>query len=150
MTYYHGTKSKFARFTKLGSGKHGIGFYFAKAFGDARAFAFTLAGDGEGGEPRVYTVSVTCPRPFDTMNIEHCEAVARYYGFEYRVPRFAGGPKEHYHHLAKQLVSRGVATKELVNEAIKRAGFDGLWCEFFEHLIVFESEQIVIVSEETV
>jgi hypothetical protein len=148
--HFHGTRSDILAFNFKGSGKHGIGFYFAASFQEARSFACTLAGNGDRGEPRVYTVKLKVRRAFDTMNADHAQEVAQFYGFQYRVARFAGGPKEHYHHLVNQMVRRGICKKAEVNEVISKAGFDAIYCDFFEHTIALFEDQIEIVSKEMV
>jgi hypothetical protein len=147
-TYYHGTRSTINRFTIKGAGKHGSGFYFTASYSDARAFASQLAGRGDRGEEKVYSVTLRIKRPFDTMSVEHASEVAHALGFNFRVYKNAGGPKEHYHHLVRQMISLGLATTETANDMIARAGFDAVHCGFFEHMIVFHEDQIEITDVE--
>lgn len=150
--YFHGSKADIKSFNISGTGKHGTGYYFTKSYSDARSFSYLLAGRSEDQEktPKVYTVLLSVKNPFDTMSVEHAQMVANHYGFKFRISKNAGGAKEHYHHLANQLVSRGFATKETVNDAIKKAGFDSIYCEFFEHIIAFDEGQIEVISAEEV
>lgn len=148
--YFHGTRSTFKSFAKAGSGQHGRGFYFTRDFNDARAFAYTLAGSGDAGTPKVYRVSLTIKNAFDSMSIEDARYVAETLGFTFKVPKKAGGAMEHYHHLAKQMVQNGVASKETVNDRIRESGFDAICCDFLEHMIVFDEHQIEILSVEEV
>jgi hypothetical protein len=142
--YYHGTKSLFNKFTNLGSGKHGLGFYFTKDFKDACAFAYTLAGDGQQGPPIVYHVNLDFNNLFNTMSVSHCEEVCRRLGTIFRINSNAGGAKEHYYYLAKQLKLKGIS--ENINETLKDLGFDGILYDFMEHVVVFNPEQISIIK----
>lgn len=142
--YYHGTKATFSEFTIPGNGKHGSGFYFTKDLNEAKHFAETLAGDGGTGTPKVYTVNLSYNNLFDTMNVSHCEEVCRRLGTDYKIPSSVGGPKEHHYYLGKQLKKKGLS--ENLNETLKELGFDGVFYEFMEHIIVFSPSQIEIIS----
>jgi hypothetical protein len=148
--FFHGTKSKIKTFTIKGNGKHGSGFYFTSDFNEARYFAQHLSGNGDQEECRVYKVKLLLRRPFEAMNLSHAIEVAAFYGFKFKINSNAGGPKEHYHHLVNQMVRRGIAKKDIANELIKRAGFDCVYSEQFEHMIVFDEDQIDILSEEII
>ena len=149
-TWYHGSKSAFKQFTQKGSGQHGEGFYFASSFQDASIFASTLAGNGDREEPRVYTVNIRAKRPLNTMSVEDCKTVARFYGFEFRPLKNVGGPKEHYYYLARQLKAHGLGSKSEINDRIQKVGFDAIYYEFMNHLIVFNEDQISIENVKAV
>ena len=144
--YYHGTKAEFTEFSKKGSGKHGPGFYFTKSKNEAYSFAHNLAGDGSDACPKIYTVELSFNNLFDTMSVPMCQEVCQRLGTTYKIPEFAGGLKEHYYHLQKQLKRKGLS--ENLNDTLKDLGFDGLFYEFMEHYILFSPEQIRLVSVE--
>lgn len=145
MKYYHGTKSKITEFNQKGSGKHGEGYYFTPDYNEACYFAKSLYGKGEIDAPRVYTVKLKALSLFNSMSLEDAKAVALKFGFSYKEPKIVGGPKEHYHYLAKQLKSIGITN---TNEAIYQAGYDGILYDLMQHVIVFDSKQVEILSEE--
>jgi hypothetical protein len=148
MNFYHGSKTKFSKFDKPGSGKHGPGFYFTPSRNEAMHFAKTLAGDGSSGQ-FLYEVDLLFNNPFNTMSVEHCSQVARSLNLAYRVPEFAGGAKEHYHHLLSQMKKRGLIDSDSeLNALIKTAGFDAIFYNLMEHVIVFDENQIEIISSE--
>ena len=145
--YYHGTKAKFTKFTKLGSGMHGPGFYFTPDKSEARYFAKSLAGDGSAGPPIIYEVELSFSNPYHTMSVECADLVAKANGFKYKVPAVVGGAKEHFHHLRKQMKKLGLIDGESgFNTAIKEAGFDCIQYEMMDHIIIFDSSKIRIVN----
>ena len=145
MNYYHGTKSQITEFNQKGSGKHGEGYYFTPDYNEACYFAKSLYGNGENKGPRVYTVKLKAFNLFNSMSLEDAKSVALKFGLIYREPKNAGGPKEHYHYLAKQLKSIGIIN---TNEAISQAGYDGILYDLMQHVIVFDSKQVEILAEE--
>ena len=149
-TYYHGSRADFDEFTKLGTGKHGKGFYFTPDFKEARLYANTLAGDGTRNDPRVFTVKLKFKKPYNTMSVPDASEVAEYFGLVYRPPKFAGGAKEHYHALEKQLKKAVNVKKDGLNEAIVQAGCDALEYELMKHIVVFDPKQIKVTKVEKV
>lgn len=147
MKYYHGSRSRFNEFTVPGDGKHGVGFYFTPDKSEAVIFAKTLYGNGEDKNPTVYTVQLKVNNPLDTMNVGHCQQVMNHFGQEFKPNKNAGGAKEQYYYLVRQLKSWGIKN---TNEAIKAAGFDGVFWEFMGHMIVFDSNQIEILETESI
>lgn len=147
MKYYHGSRSKFSDFSHPGEGKHGIGFYFTPDLNEAHYFAKTLSGRGEANLPQLYTVKLKFNNLFNTMNIEHCQLVMKSVGLTYKTPPQAGGALEHYHYLAKQLATKNFMNPNLV---IRQAGFDGIFYDLMEHVIVFQPEQITVIHREEI
>lgn len=147
MKAYHGSKSKFNQFSIKGSGKHGEGFYFTLDYAEARYFAKSLYGEGNQLNPTVYTVTLNIKNSFNTMNIDHCNQVmSTILGQSYKVNKNASGAKEHYHYLGLQLKRNGIS----VNEAIRQSGFDSLFWEFGNHIVVFNSDDIIIENQESI
>src|SRR5690606_1221158 len=139
MKYYHGTKSQISEFNIPGTGKHGEGFYFTPDLNEAYYFARTLVGEGNPNQsPRIYTVNLSFSNLFNSMNPEHCQIVLNSLNQNYKIPRSAGGAKEHYHYLKKQLQELGYSNP---NKIIKAAGYDGILYDLMEHVIVFNSDQ---------
>lgn len=146
MKYYHGSKSNFTVFNRKGSGKHGEGFYFTPDKAEANYFARSLYGGGGIEAPTIYTVNLKLNRSFNSMNPEDCESVMRSQGLKYSVAKNAGGAKEHYHYLEKQLKKNGILKS--VNEVIQEAGFDSIVYDFMGHVIWFNEAQIEILESE--
>lgn len=147
MKYFHGSRSLFQEFSYPGTGKHGTGFYFTADKNEAHYFAKSLYGNGVDKNPTVYTVQLKVLNPFNTMSINDCIKVCQHYGFEYKEPKNPGGAKEHYHYLQSQLKKQGLTAD--TNELIKGAGFDAIWYEFMDHMIVLSPEQIQIIETES-
>lgn len=148
MKYYHGSRSKFESFSIKGQGKHGLGFYFTADKYEAMHFARSLYGNGVDKEPTVYTVQLKARCPFDTMNSEHCQVVMNQFGLTFRPNKNAGGAKEQYYYLSRQLKTNGIEVD--VNQAIESAGFDAVFWEFSNHMILFKESQIEILEIEPV
>lgn len=147
MKCYHGSRSYFKQFNIKGDGKHGEGFYFTKDKNEAHIFAKTLYGNGEDKNPTVYTVTLKVSNLFDTMNAEHCQLVMESIGQKFKAHKNVGGAKEHYYFLCRQLKAWGINDP---NEAILKAGFDGIYYAFCEHIIVFDKDHIEIVEIEAI
>ena len=130
-----------------GDGKHGVGFYFTADKSEAKHFAQSLYGNGVDTNPTVYTVNLAVKNYFNTMDINHCQQVMQHFGWEFKPHKNAGGAKEQYYYLARQLKSWGQGD---VNQAIKAAGFDAIYWEFMNHMIVFDAQQITILEIESV
>lgn len=145
MKYFHGSKNKFSEFSRLGQGKHGEGFYFTPDYNEARYFADSLSGSGSDEGRFVYIVSLKINNPFNSMNPIHCEQVCSFFNIKYKTPRTVGGAKEHYHHLADQLKKAGLGSE--TNLLISQAGFDAIFYDLMEHMIVFNSSQIEILEQ---
>ena len=149
MIFYHGSKSLITEFNKKGNGKHGYGGYFTPDKNEAIYFAKSLLGDGTKGKGFLYQVDITIINSFNSMSIEHCQIVSSNFGFKYKVPEFAGGQKEHYHHLLSQMKKRGIIENEsLFNDLIKDSGFDSVLYELMGHIIVFDLKNVSIVSKD--
>jgi len=149
--YYHGSKSKIDKFTKLGQGKHGRGMYFTPDRNEASYFAKNLAGDGSSDLCRIYKVRLIASNPFNSMSVESSTLVGAYFGFKYKIPEFAGGAKEHYHHLQSQMKKRGIIESDQeMNSRLKEAGFDSVFYDLMEHLIVFDPDQVEIIDQEVI
>ena len=146
MKHYHGSRSNFKQFSIPGDGKHGEGYYFTQDKSEAQHFARSLYGNGSDNNPTVYTVNLNVKNPFNTMDVSHCQQVMQYFGFDFKANKNAGGAKEQYYYLARQLKSWGHGD---VNQAIKAAGFDAVYWEFMNHMIVFDANQIDIVEVES-
>ena len=144
--YYHGTKSDFKTFTKIGTGKHGLGFYFTPDYNEAIYFSKTLAGDQAKSQPKIFTVKLKFKKPFNTMSIPDATEVAAYYDIPYKPPKRVGGAVEHYHILGKRLKGAGVIKNEKkdLNDAIQKAGFDAIEFDLMGHIVVFDPKQITI------
>jgi hypothetical protein len=145
MKFYHGSRSKFDSFSIPGDGKHGVGFYFTQDKSEAQHFARSLYGNGTDNTPTVYTVNLRVSNPFNTMDNDHCEQVMNHIGQTFKPNKNAGGAKEQYYYLARQLKAWGYND---VNQAIKSAGFDAVFWEFMNHMIVFDPQQIEILDAE--
>lgn len=146
MKYYHGSRSNFKEFSIPGDGKHGVGFYFTQDKSEAQHFARSLYGNGSDNNPTVYTVQLTVRNLFNTMDVNHCQQVMQFFGLDFKPNKNAGGAKEQYYYLARQLSNWG---HKDVNQAIKAAGFDSVYWEFMNHVIVFDSQQILIIETES-
>jgi len=150
--YYHGTRADFDKFTKVGTGKQGLGFYFTPDLNEAKLYAKTLAGDQSRAAPKVFTVALTFKKPYNTMSVPDSEEVAAHFDLKYRPPRFVGGAKEHYHALGKQLKAAGAIqnVKKDLNKAIEKAGFDAIEYDLMKHIIVFNPNQIKVKNVEKI
>jgi hypothetical protein len=150
MQFYHGSKSNFDTFNKKGSGKHGPRYYFTPDRNEAIAFAKTLSGISNDGQ-FLYTVHLKCSNSFNTMNKEHCNIVARHLNTSYKAPEFVGGAKEHYHHLLSQLKRKGLIDSDFdLNDRIQDSGFDSIFYDLMEHVIVFDEKQIELIKKEEI
>lgn len=147
MKYYHGSRSNFNEFSIPGDGKHGIGFYFTADKSEAQHFAKSLYGTGSDNNPTVYTVQLKVSNPFNTMDINQCEQVAQHFNFTFKPNKNAGGAKEQYYYLARQLKNWGHGD---INQALKAAGFDAVYWEFMNHMVVFDASQIQVIEKEAV
>lgn len=145
MKYFHGSRSRFKEFSVPGDGKHGEGFYFTQDKSEAQHFARSLYGNGVDQNPTVYTVELSIKNPFNTMDSQQCAQVMNYFGLVFKPNKNAGGAKEQYYYLARQLKSYGHGD---VNQCIKAAGFDAVFWEFMNHMIVLDAKDIQITEIE--